>query len=167
MFGDGFNGKIPPKSANIYIVYLTTNGPGGKINVGDVLNKNIHYGSSTFGISDTLYKKITGIDNSNTCIDNTSKWSNIANSTLYVEEESVDEIRRNAPEWFKVGNRLVTTYDFEYYFKNNNNDLLLDVKCQNNWEYITTFYRWLYNLSMSGNYVRYNYREPTPNFYIN
>lgn len=166
-FGNGFNGKIPEKGALIYIIYLTTNGPGGKITSGSVLNQGIRYGSNTLGVSDEFYSKLISISNINVCIDSSSKWTNIANSTEYVEEESVDKIRENAPEWFKIGNRLVTARDFEYYFKNNNNDFLVDIKCQNNWEYITTFYRWLYNLSLSGNYVKYEYRKPASNYYIN
>jgi hypothetical protein len=109
MFGDGFNGAIPPKNSNIYIVYLTTNGPGGKISAGDASNKSLHYGSTILGVSRDFYSKLTLVEDSSACIPLTVRWSNTANSTTYVKEESVEDIRRHAPEWFKIGNRLVTT----------------------------------------------------------
>jgi len=77
------------------------------------------------------------------------KWQNIQSSSSGAIEEDVDDIRRNAPEWFKQGNRLVTASDWEYYVKNRFRDNILDVVCQNNWNYISTFYRWLYNLGLS------------------
>jgi hypothetical protein len=63
---------------------------------------------------------------------------------------------------------LVTHSDYEYYFKNKNRNLVIDVICQNNWEYISTFYRWLYNLNDNGNFVKIGKRTSTKqNYYIN
>jgi acyl-CoA synthetase (AMP-forming)/AMP-acid ligase II len=67
-------------------------------------------------------------------------WYNKKSSSEAKSEESVEEIRKNAPEWFKTGNRLVTTADYEYYIRNRFRDNIVDVKCQNNWQYISTFY---------------------------
>lgn len=47
----------------------------------------------------------------------------------------------------------MTTSDWEYYVKNRFKDNVLDVVCQNNWAYVSTFYRWLYNL---GSQMHYN-----------
>ena len=58
-----------------------------------------------------------------------ARWSNPSSSSTAVDEETVDEIRRNAPEWFKTGNRLVTASDYEYYVKNRFRDNIVDVKC--------------------------------------
>lgn len=58
-------------------------------------------------------------------------------------EEGVEDIRNMAPNWFKTGNRLITRSDYEYWVKANQNGVV-DVKCMNNWEYLATFYRWLY-----------------------
>jgi len=56
-------------------------------------------------------------------------WTNTTASSVFRPEETVDEIRRNAPEWFKTGNRLVTASDFEYFVRNRFRDNVVDVKC--------------------------------------
>lgn len=56
-------------------------------------------------------------------------WFNLKSSSTAAAEESVDDIRRNAPEWFKTGNRLVTASDYEYYVRNRFRDNIVDVKC--------------------------------------
>lgn len=61
-------------------------------------------------------------------------------------EEDVEEIRQNAPECFKTGNRLITKNDYEYFFRNMVDKGVVDVKCMNNWEYMSTFFSWLYRL---------------------
>ena len=35
------------------------------------------------------------------------------------DEESVEDIRNNAPQWFKTGNRLITKKDYEYFVTSN------------------------------------------------
>jgi hypothetical protein len=62
-------------------------------------------------------------------VKNEGKWQNTSSSTVGTIEESVDDIRRNAPEWFKSGNRLITANDWEYYVKNRFKDNILDVVC--------------------------------------
>ena len=57
------------------------------------------------------------------------KWENVSSSTIGKVEESVDDIRRNAPEQFKLGNRLVTTSDWEYYIRNRFKDNIVSVIC--------------------------------------
>ena len=61
-------------------------------------------------------------------------------------------MRQNAPEWFKTGNRLITKKDYEYFVTSNGSEVfrgVIDAKCMNNWDYLTTFYRWLYNMSIN------------------
>jgi len=56
---------------------------------------------------------------------------------------------------------LVTKFDYEYYIRNvassklGTSDLA-DVKCMNNWDYLATFYKWLYELGVNGNFVKYS-----------
>lgn len=172
-FGNGFNGYIPPKGSIIYVMYLDGNGPSGTIESGQVKEKPLEAGPASLGISEWLYKKIVGdVDVQKI---NRSTWTNTTNSTGFVAEENVEEIRRNAPEWFKTGNRLVTNGDYEYYFKNKNASQIVDVICQNNWEYISTLYKWLYNLGINGNYTRTDLsyvvdsslkRSPSTTYYV-
>lgn len=160
-FGNGFNGSIPNKGDAIYIFYLDSNGPLGAIQLGDVYDAKLKHDAGMLGVSDEMYEMMfpqveeTDVDDSDDLVakyhnfkwvkDNVT-WQNTSSSTLGKIEESVDDIRRNAPEQFKIGNRLVTTSDWEYYIRNRFKDNILDVVCQNNWSYISSFYRWLYNL---------------------
>lgn len=69
-------------------------------------------------------------------------------TTSFKQEEDVQDIRDNAPGWFKTGNRLITATDTEYYIKTHGDKLdirgVVDVKCMNNLQYVATFYKWLY-----------------------
>lgn len=150
-FGNGTNGKIPEKDSKIYIFYLDSNDPTVQLDISQVTGK-LKHNPSFFGISKLLYQqifKVTGnqsIDQGEVYTD--CDWRNITISTTTQEEESVDDIRRNAPQWFKTGNRLVTSDDWEYYVANMFKDTIQSVKCQNNWRYIATFFRWLYNIGI-------------------
>ena len=150
-FGDNFNGMQPPKGSSIYVFYFESNGPDGKIELGEVSDVSLKHNNASFGLDENTYKKIFGdISSRFSELSEKGKWKNIEPSTDAIPEETVDEIRRNAPEWFKSGNRLVTCSDWEYFIKNNNafKGTVIDVKCQNNWGYISTFYRWLYNIGV-------------------
>ena len=159
-FGDGTTGQIPPKDAKIYIMYLDSNDEQFELLPYSVNDFKLLHNKSLFGMTDELYNgifNITSIDNDFTAsIIDIAKWTNTEKSSSGKIEESVSEIRQNAPKWFKTGNRLVTAADYEYFIKNRFKSDILDVKCQNNAEYISTFYRWLYNIGIkkhnSGSY---------------
>lgn len=154
-FGDNTTGEIPEKDAQIFIMYLDSNDETFQLNPYDVENAKILHNKSVFGMTTEVYNGIFGvqndIDNPNqqsSIVYSNSRWSNTEKSSNGLVEESVDEIRRNAPQWFKTGNRLVTTSDYEYFIMNRFKSDIIDVKCQNNAEYISTFYRWLYNIGI-------------------
>ena len=138
-FGDNFNGMQPPKDSSIYVFYFDSNGPDGKLELGDIADANIKHSSSAFGLDKDTYKKVFGstvgenddADKGFAYLSENGHWKNIEPSTDAIPEETVDEIRRNAPEWFKSGNRLVTCSDWEYFIKNNNafKGTVIDVKC--------------------------------------
>lgn len=70
----------------------------------------------------------------------------MSNSTTASSEETVESIRRSAPQNKKIGGRLVTASDWKWFTLNRFRDYVADCECQNNWGYASTFYRWLYNL---------------------
>ena len=108
-------------------------------------------------------------------LDVISNITNSSESTAAYAEEDVEDIRSLAPNYYKLGNRLVSKSDFEYYVKNRFKDNIIDVKCQNNWDYISTFYGWLYRLGKIGIRTQYSTqniggnekRDPDPTYYIN
>ena len=65
-------------------------------------------------------------------VDAISSIKNVTNttaSTRAIAEEDVDDIRELAPDYYKIGNRLVSKFDFEYYVKNRYKENIIDVKC--------------------------------------
>lgn len=66
-----------------------------------------------------------------------------------------------------MGNRLITKRDYEYFFTSGKLNSIMDiydVKCMNNWDYMTTFYKWLYNIGLSPK--PYSSRRPNPYEYL-
>lgn len=151
-FGDGSTGAIPPKDSSIYIVYMETNGPEGIIDIGDINVNSMTI--DTLNLKRDILEKIwfNGEINSENVFgsDSDDNIINITASTIPVLEENVDDIKSNAPNWFKMGNRLVTKSDYEYFIKTypSFNSMVSDVVCMNNWEYISTFFKWLYDLGV-------------------
>lgn len=140
-------------------MYLDSNGPDGYIESSE-LNYDtikIDHNPQMFGMSKTLYNQMFYNVNST---DNLSSYADLSvaqiqttasSTSKFQEEETVDQIRETAPNWFKTGNRLITRQDYEYFIKNNidlkqhmNINNVIDVKCMNNIEYVSSFYKWLY-----------------------
>ena len=172
-FGNGFTGKIPPVGSAIHVFYLDCNGEDGEILPYEIQEKTLIHNNNFFGISDLLYQKIFNVsknvddDPENLAYSTIAGWTNTSSSSIFAAEETVDEIRRNAPEWFKTGNRLVTASDFEYFIRNRFRDNVVDVKCQNNWQYASTFYQWLYNLGLNGRRIKFGHRPAVTDYYLN
>src|SRR5574344_33396 len=162
-FGNGIIGSKLNAGDTIYIFYLDTNGYDGAITPDTYLNTaKFKHDASLFGITDDLYESIFGKSNISKSIASTDEnplVNLIESSTSATAEESVDDIRSNAPSWFKTGNRLITHDDYIYYVKNRHKDSVIDVICQNNWEYASTFLKWLYDLGM----IKHN----LPTYYLN
>lgn len=157
-FGNGTNGKCPPAGSLIYIFYLESNSTYEQLELNQIKQQQMQHNNSMFNINDALYKQIFNIYNDKQNPDVQPTFTNITTATETLAEETVDDIRRNAPEWFKSTYRLITTSDWEYYIKNKYKSYIVDVKCQNNWEYMSTFYRWLYNVGI--------YSHNNPKYYL-
>jgi hypothetical protein len=153
-FGNGIHGRTLKLSDELYIVYLNANGESGEIAVGDI-NQSIN-GYGIHGLDhrifmDSIYGDVSdtfiALENLQTTYPITA--INQAGSSSSVIEESTDEIRQNAPEWFKSAGRLITQRDFESFIKSRFYNDVLDVVAMNNWQYIASFYRWLYNIGLT------------------
>lgn len=108
-----------------------------------------------------MYQALFGREQTSTV--NEIKCHVLSSSTSAVREEGVEEIRERAPHWFKMNNRLVTKEDYEFFIMNEPSisGVFNSVKVMNNWEYVSTFYRWLHQL---GNTEKHGYN---PRFYLN
>jgi len=185
-FGDNIHGSSLQKGDVVHIVYLKSNGPVGEIlpfaiNHEKTNNAVLPFKVSIIGVDDRVYlngklqtqtdPNILTMSDILYCLygdqllieDNDTAITSIKNnyaSTLPTPEETPDQIRQNAPNWFKSQGRLITDYDFDSFVRTNFYNDLIDVKIMNNWTYITTFYKWLYTRGLMEN-DPYKYINPS------
>ena len=155
-FGNNRQGHRLTKGAAIYVFYLDSNGPIPQFGINQIrgtLNQDFSsYRVSNDGrVYDNIYAKalrIIDLNNTPYIFGGIRDVSNVTQTDAYAAEETVDEIRDFAPNWFRMGNRLVTQRDYEYYLNNSPSfrGVYADVKCMNNWGYMSTFYKWLYDM---------------------
>ena len=148
-FGDGVYGARLQEGDKVYVVYLKSNGPDGTINPRDISNLSLTTsiaGLKTNDLRDTISEEYSNLVNST---DLTVPASIVANnysqSSAPRAEETVDDIRFSAPNHFRSGGRLITTNDYDSYIRGQFFKDVVDVKVMNNFEYLKTFLRWLYN----------------------
>ncbi len=160
-FGDGVSGSILPSSVDMFFVYLRSNGLEGEIGK-DIINvpeiSKLQFGIQGIGDDigngdNELVKDILGIDydDESFIVNETSfKSSEIYAtidqvSTAFKTMETVDEIKSSAPTFFRSGGRLLTSDDFENYIIQYYSDTIHNTKVMNNWEYMSSFMKWVYD----------------------
>lgn len=163
-FGDGVTGSILPANASLFFVYLKSNGSEGEI--GKELVNEPQDSPISFWVDGIDYddlNSILGIDDSDlSYIVNDPDFYDTANpaeddesqiiatidqvSTTFETMETTTEIKENAPTFFRSGGRLLTASDFENYIAQYFSDTIHDSTVMNNWEYMSTFLKWLYDL---------------------
>ena len=176
-FGNGLETDKLHPGADLYVFYLDTEGTEGTITPSQATMEFEHT-STMFGLSDDLYAAMFGIGSydigrNEITITAQNTTSNLTNNTITItdgeietgatiytrcvtvnspcyEEEGVEDIKLNAPGWFKLNNRLVTKDDYEFYLRSapEFKSTLADIKVMNNWDYAATFYRWLNQLGL-------------------
>lgn len=146
-FGDGITTRKLHPNSELHIFYLDTQGLDGEVQP-DGAKLQFKHGPAMFGISQELYDIIFG--KGAQAVENI-ECRVLTSSTSALKEEGVEEIRERAPHWFKMNNRLVTKEDYEFYIMNEPqiSSMFNSVKVMNNWEYASTFYRWLNQLGVT------------------
>ena len=129
-FGNGVIGSKLKEGDLIQVFYLDTNGPDGEIDLTDIDFKGMEFRQCDFAsqLSDEERRQILDISDSVNDKDLLLKKQESPDVYAltagnyhigkFVAEESVENIREQAPQWFKTGSRLVTRKDYEYYIKN-------------------------------------------------
>jgi hypothetical protein len=77
------------------------------------------------------------------------RFANNSSSTPVKEAETVDQIRQTAPANYRSQYRLVTTRDYEIFVRTNFTNLLADVKCVNNWDYVAGYLKYFYDIGIT------------------
>jgi hypothetical protein len=147
-FGDNINGKALNQDDEVQVYYLNINTDSTTIAANSLQQGKI-----------TLFNSLRYNEIQNDILDNKQYiltdeqlsfilLNNNYPSNPYTEEESVDDIRKNASKNFSYQQRLVTTLDFENFIKNNFNNIFSDCSVVNNEDYLKGHMRYLYNIGL-------------------
>lgn len=151
-FGNGINGQKLSDGDQVAIYFLESSGVNGEVGAGAINGKSLLlYRTSQFNGEDGIIQDIIQ-DYEDVVIssDDINKiiFTNSSNSTYFHEDETVDEIRKNAPGVFRSQYRVSTQVDYENYIRSNFSQIVHDVKVVNNWEYLSEYLRYLYELGL-------------------
>ena len=148
-FGNDINGiKLLPND-QVAVYYLASNGSSGQVGP-NALNDStlVGYNTAQFNqivndvyVNQYQYLTPTGLSYLN--------FINNTNSTAFNTAESVQAIKNNAPANYRSQNRLVTVQDYITYVKTNFANLIADVKCVNNNDYIAGYMQYFYKLGIT------------------
>ena len=149
-FGNDINGAKLQTGDQVAIYYLVSQGQDGEIGPGAFTSqtKLIRYNSIQFNqivqdIFASQFRYLTTTEINNLIFENT------VNSTPVKQAETADDIRQTAPANYRSQYRLVTTRDYEVFVKTNFTNLLADVKCVNNWDYISGYLKYFYDIGIT------------------
>jgi hypothetical protein len=148
-FGNNINGVKLQTGDEVAIYYLASQGENGVVGPGAINNSElISFNTTQFNeiINDIFadqYRYLTNQEMLNL------QFQNFVSSTSIKNAETPDEIRQTAPANYRSQNRLVTTRDYEIFVKTNFTNLLADVKCVNNWSYISEYLKYFYDIGIT------------------
>lgn len=149
-FGNDINGTKLQTGDQVAIYYLGSSGAEGEVGPG-ALNSNsrlvtfntIQFNKIVTDVFANQYRLLTNAEAGNLNFTNTN------NSTTVKAEETVEQIRQTAPANYRSQYRLVTTKDYETFAKTNFTNLLADVKCVNNWDYVSGYLKYFYDIGIT------------------
>jgi hypothetical protein len=147
-FGDNINGKQLNTGDSVLVYYLAIDTTASTIaanslnDVGISLYNSINYVNIQ---NDTVQYPATILN-----VDNISKVSLINQypSNPYSPEESVNDIRKNAPKSFSYQQRLVTANDFQAFIVDNYKNIFADSYVVNNDDYLKGHVKYLYDIGI-------------------
>jgi len=149
-FGNNINGLKLQTDDQVAIYYLASQGELGVIGSFALNRSNFLRPYSTIRYNEILNDLFTTTQRFLTPGELSQLlFTNTLDSTLPKLPETSAEIKNTAPANYRSQNRLVTTQDFEVFIKTNFANLLLDVKCINNWEYVSGYLKYFYDLGLT------------------
>jgi len=152
-FGNDINGyKLQPGDL-VQIYYLNSAGSSGEVSAG-ALTRGVSYSAPTLPgtpryqeiINDLLGNEFRLLDRSSA---ENIFVTNSTGSTTFESLETPDQIRENAPSTYKSQYRLVTIEDYVSYIKSNFANIIYDVRVFNNWEYVSEYLKYFYDIGLT------------------
>jgi hypothetical protein len=150
-FGNDVNGARLQPGDQVAVYYLASNGSAGQVGPGAltptsstlVPYNTVQYNQIVNDVFSTQYQYLTPTGLTYLT------FANSTNSTTFNSAESVTSIRNNAPANYRSQNRLVTAQDYITYVKTNFANLITDIQCVNNNDYIAGYMQYFYNLGIT------------------
>ena len=154
-FGNGVFGKKLSEGDIVSVTYIQSDNRAG------VISKNTINGNKLYVYDSVRQRQIFNDTFSNkdeTSFINISNssfitFNNSQNSTSLAEEETVEQIRLNAPKEFASQLRLVTESDYEAYVEKNLANVVNSVTVVNNDSYINEYIKYFYDICVDPNKV--------------
>lgn len=154
-FGNGVFGKILAEGDTVAVDYILSDNTEG------IISKNIINGNKLFVYDSARRRAIFNDTFANkqdtTFLDITNStyitFNNPVASSTLADEETVDQIRENAPKLFSSQLRLVSESDYETFFKKNMANILQSVKVVDNDSYINEYIKYFYDICVDANKV--------------
>lgn len=149
-FGNDINGKKLQTGDIVAIYLLISKGSQGEIGPNQI-NENIKlqiYNTPQFqeilsNVTQNQFRFLTNNESFNLRF-------NTPNSSTYSQtKEDVESIRQIAPANYRSQYRLVTTQDYETFVRSNFGNLISDVKVINNWDYISGYLKYFYDIGLN------------------
>lgn len=154
-FGDGINGKKLTQADEVSVFYLICNPKAPSVGPGalSAANKLKLFNSNNFN---SIIRDVQNINISTYPVNNFNflKLNNSFSSTDFIQEESVEQIKRNAPKVFNSQKRLVINDDYKHFILSQFPGLVKDVSIFNNEEYMESHLKYLYDIGLSSPYLK-------------
>ena len=154
-FGNGIFGKQLNSGDIVSVNYIESDNEAG------VISKNTINGNKLYVYDSLRQRQIfndTFANKNETSFINVSNsslitFNNPQNSTSLSDEETVEQIRLNAPKAFSSQLRLVTESDYEAYVNKNLANVVNSVTVVNNDSYINEYIKYFYDICVDPNKV--------------
>ena len=175
-FGNSINGRKLNLGDQVAIYYLKSSGVEGKITKNTFLDSTVNvYNTSQYNeilndVKDTSLNYLTIEESVNVHLTNTE------DSTEFGEEETVQEIKQNAPKFFSSEYKLSTKADYKSFIERTYKNLIYDVAVLNNSDYVNNYLKYLndelgltdYSLETNALFNQYLYADSadTNNIYF-
>jgi len=151
-FGDNINGRKLSAGDSVAIYYISTAGLGSDIGSNALQGKFLSkYNSLSYNeiLQDTAsnINFLTDKQYSSLLFDNNQS------STVFVEEDSVEDIRNKAPKVFKSQGRLLTEQDYISYISANFGSFVGDVSVKSNHEYLSGYIKYFADIGLASPFL--------------
>lgn len=146
-FGDGLSSGMPDPGDTIIVVYLTSDSTAATMTddqiaaLSNAVAGTVKVTSNWETINTALYPSTT-----NTITDPGLTVLPVTKLTGYKEVDTAKTITQNAGQAFNRQQRVVTKADYKSYLLENDSTVA-DCVVQNNWDFIATYYGYIYNLA--------------------